>query len=83
MSAVTVNISFESKLLNEIDRVAKEEARSRSDFVREAARAYIERRERWAGLLALGRDRAKTRGLTPEDVAGEIRAWRREKARSS
>ena len=81
MSAVTVNISFESKLLNDIDRVAKEEARSRSDFVREAARAYIERRERWAGLFALGQEKAKTRGLTPEDVAGEIRVWRREKAR--
>ena len=40
----TVNISFQDDLLNAIDNVAKEEARTRSELLREAARIYIERK---------------------------------------
>ena len=46
MSTVTVNISFQDALLRDIDRVARGEARSRSELLREAAREYIRRRER-------------------------------------
>ena len=42
MSNVTVNISFQDSLLCDIDRVARAEARSRSELLREAARAYIQ-----------------------------------------
>jgi len=56
MGTVTVNISFQDALLNDIDRVAQEESRSRSEFLREAARAYIQRKERWAGTLLKKRD---------------------------
>lgn len=80
MSNVTVNISFQDSLLRDIDRVAKGEARSRSELLREAARTYIQRKERWAGIFALGREVAKRRGLTPADVAVEIDAHRRTKA---
>jgi len=38
MSTCTVNIAFQKDLLREIDEVAKKEYRSRSDFLREAAR---------------------------------------------
>ncbi|EMO95400.1 ribbon-helix-helix protein, CopG family [Leptospira interrogans str. UI 13372] len=40
----TVNISFEKALLKEIDKIAKREHRSRSELIREAARAYIEKK---------------------------------------
>ena len=79
MSNVTVNISFEDSLLRDIDRVAGVEARSRSEFLREAARAYIQRKERWAGIFAMGQAIAKQRGLSPEDVSREIRAYRKSK----
>lgn len=81
MSNVTVNISFQDALLRDIDRAAKGESRSRSELLREAARAYLQRKERWAALFALGRDLAGRTGITPDDVAKEIAAHRRARAR--
>jgi CopG family transcriptional regulator / antitoxin EndoAI len=80
MSNVTVNISFQDSLLRDIDRVARAEARSRSELLREAARVYIQRKERWADILAMGQSIAKQRGLTPDDVSREIKAYRKSKA---
>jgi CopG family transcriptional regulator/antitoxin EndoAI len=80
MSTSTVNIAFQAELLREIDEVAREESRSRSEFLREAARAYIQRKRRWAGIFSLGRTIAEARGLVPDDVAREIRAYRKGKA---
>jgi CopG family transcriptional regulator / antitoxin EndoAI len=76
MTTKTVNISFQDKLLRDIDRAAKMESRSRSEFLREAARVYIHRRQRWNDLFTLGRELARSRGLTPEDVSEEIRDHR-------
>ncbi|MCK4506520.1 MAG: ribbon-helix-helix protein, CopG family [Candidatus Aegiribacteria sp.] len=77
MGTKTVNIAFQENLLREIDRVAKMESRSRSEFLREAARAYIQRKKRWASVFAMGREIARSKGLTPEDIATEIKEYRR------
>ena len=76
MSTVTVNISFQDALLRDIDRVARGEARSRSELLREAAREYIRRRERWVAIFATGEALARQKGLKPDDVAAEIEAFR-------
>ena len=76
MSTVTVNISFQDALLRDIDRVARGEARSRSELLREAAREYIRRRERWTGIFATGQTLARQKGLKLDDVAAEIAAFR-------
>lgn len=80
MSTSTVNIAFQSDLLREIDEIAREESRSRSEFLREAARAYIERKRRWSDIFAMGRGIAAAKGVTPEDVSREITAHRKHKA---
>jgi len=80
--ATTVNISFQSRLLADIDKLAKKERRSRSELLREAARMYIERKNRWHKIFALGQAVAKEKGLTEKDIASEIQAYRRSKARS-
>ena len=72
----TVNVSFNSKLLRQIDEVAQEESRSRSELLREAARAYIERKRRWAQIFKIGAQTAKSRGITPENLEQEIRSYR-------
>lgn len=77
MKTGTVNISFQKELLRQIDDVAKEEARSRSELVREAARMYIERKNRWKQVFAYGKMQAQRLGLQERDVAGEIRSYRR------
>lgn len=80
MSTTTVNIAFQKNLLREIDKVAREESRSRSELLREAARAYIRRKERWASVFAIGQRIADRKRLTPDDVSKEIKAHRRGKA---
>jgi len=80
MSNVTVNISFQDSLLRDIDRVAQGEARSRSEFLREAARLYIQRKERWAGIFTLGRKITDGKKLKQQDVSAEITAYRKNKA---
>jgi predicted transcriptional regulator len=77
MKTGTVNISFQKDLLRQIDDVAKEEARSRSELVREAARMYIERKNRWKQVFAYGKMQAQQLGLQEKDVAGEIRSYRK------
>jgi predicted transcriptional regulator len=83
MSTVTVNISFQDALLRDIDRVAHGEARSRSELLREAAREYIRRRERWVGIFSTGQTLARQKGLKPDDVAAEIGAFRGMKRQSA
>ena len=75
----TVNISFNPKLLKEIDRIAQEESRSRSELLREAARSYIERKRRWARVFEVGTRRGRRKRITPEIIDQEITAYRREK----
>ncbi len=75
----TVNISFSDKLLKEIDKVAKEESRSRSELLREAARSYIDRKRRWANIFDTGARAGRANAITPEVIDKEIAAYRREK----
>lgn len=79
MNTTTVNIAFPKSLLREIDNVAQAESRSRSEFLREAARAYIQRKRRWANVFAMGKQIAEAKRLNPYDVSKEIKAYRRGK----
>ena len=79
MKTGTVNISFQKDLLKQIDDVAAEESRTRSELVREAARIYIERKKRWKNMLSFGKRQSKSLGLKEQDVTEEIRAYRRRK----
>ena len=75
----TVNISFREDLLKEIDEVARTESRTRSELVREAARMYIERKKRLTAIIASVRQTIREQGVTEDDVAAEIAAYRAEK----
>ncbi len=79
MGTNTVNISFNEDLLREIDRVAGEEARSRSEFIREAARMYLTRKEQWNRIFEYGKQKAKEKNLSEEDITAEINSLRRER----
>lgn len=68
MKTGTVNISFQEALLREIDEMAREESRSRSELIREAARIYIERKKRWKDIFAFGEKQVRRLRLTESDV---------------
>ncbi len=77
----TVNISFQDDLLDAIDNIAKDEARTRSELLREAARMYIERKQRWGQIFSYGKKQASTKNIREKDVLDEIRAYRRRKTK--
>jgi metal-responsive CopG/Arc/MetJ family transcriptional regulator len=79
MKSSTVNISFNNELLKQIDQVAQEESRSRSELIREAARGYIERKRRWKQVFNLGKVKVTKQGIVESDIETEIAAYRREK----
>ena len=76
MKTSTVNISFQKNLLDSIDKVAREESRSRSELIREAARTYIDRKKKWKDIFAFGDRQVKKLGLTEKDIQDEIRLFR-------
>jgi metal-responsive CopG/Arc/MetJ family transcriptional regulator len=66
-----VMISLPEAILREIDRLSKEEHRSRSEFLREAVRFYIEQRKKKAPLIESPQVQAALRHM--KQVA---RRWR-------
>jgi len=83
MALATVNISFNSDILQQIDEVAKQEARTRSELIREAARIYIERKKKWESIFAYGESLASKYGFTEEDVNNEIQNYRKKEKQSA
>ncbi len=77
----TVNISFQTDFLADIDAEAKRESRSRSELLREAARLYVERQRRWDSVFSLGDSTARNRNLTENDISDEVAAFRQERGK--
>lgn len=67
MKVKTVNISMPEKLLANIDRKAKDEYRSRSELIREAALYYLQTKNNWAVLEQDLSVKAKKLGIKNED----------------
>jgi CopG family transcriptional regulator/antitoxin EndoAI len=72
----TFTISLPPKLARQVDRIAKQEGRTRSELFREAVRQYIARRERWEKLFDYGQNLARERGLTEEDANRMVYEYR-------
>ncbi len=83
MNTVTFNLSFQEALIREVDAWAKRESRSRSEFLREAARLYIQRQKRWETVFAWGDSVVRESGLAADDVAPEIRAVRKTRGKKT
>lgn len=77
MATNTVNISFQSDLLKAIDRLAEDEARSRSELIREAARMYIEKKSKWNSIFTCGDAVQSEISLNEDDIVAEIKKIRK------
>lgn len=80
-----VMVSFPDDFLAEVDRLAQEEHRSRSELVREAIRHYIEmrRRQRPPGqspqvqqAVTIQNNLARLSSGAGEDSTDDVRRWR-------
>ncbi|MEW6659992.1 MAG: ribbon-helix-helix protein, CopG family [Thermodesulfobacteriota bacterium] len=74
-----VTISLLPELLEEVERLAKEEKRTRSEFFREAVRRYIEDKK-WERIYRYGRLKAQGQGLTEADVERLVDEYRAEQS---
>jgi CopG family transcriptional regulator / antitoxin EndoAI len=66
--------------LREVEKVAKEENRTKSELIREALRRYIEDRE-WEKLTRYARIKSAATGIkTEEDIQGVVDKFRGEQS---
>ncbi|MCE2404028.1 MAG: ribbon-helix-helix protein, CopG family [Dehalococcoidia bacterium] len=73
----TITFSLPPEMADRVDQVMKQQGRSRSEFLREAVLRYIEEWE-WRQLLQYGEEKAREKGLGPEDVARLVEEYRAE-----
>ena len=78
----TITFSLPPEMADRVDEAMKQQGRSRSEFLREAVLRYIEECE-WRQLLQYGEERAREKGIGPEDVASLVEAYRAEISHSS
>ena len=77
----TITFSLPPEMAERVEEVMKQQGRPRSEFLREAVLRYIEECE-WRQMLRYGEDRAREKGLGPEDVARLVEEYRIEVAPS-
>lgn len=63
----TLNISLPKALIDEADRIAKLQASSRSELIRESIRSYLLRAKLLEASYKVGRKTAKKLGLKSEE----------------
>ena len=73
----TITFSLSPEMAKRVDEAMKHQGRSRSEFLREAVLRYIEECE-WRQLLQYGEERAREKGIGPEDVADLVEEYRAE-----
>jgi metal-responsive CopG/Arc/MetJ family transcriptional regulator len=72
-----VTISLLPELLEEAEKLAKAEKRTRSEFFREAIRRYIEEKK-WERIYRYGRMKAQEQDLAEADVERLVDEYRPE-----
>lgn len=77
MKTSTINLSIPRDLLEQADREAKRESRSRSEIMRDALRDYLAHRKNWDRIFEYTERHFRERGLKPEDIEEAIREARK------
>ena len=72
----TITLSLPPEMADKIDKLMKEEGRTRSELLREALRRYAEERE-WRKIYRYGDMKAKQRGITEDQIEDLIDARRK------
>ncbi|MDR1416746.1 MAG: ribbon-helix-helix domain-containing protein [Prevotellaceae bacterium] len=75
----TVAVPFQDDLLQQIDKFAVDNVRSRADIIVEATRMYVEREQKWHAIFSYGDSLASKNNFTETDVMNEVKAWRNNK----
>lgn len=80
MQAQTFNISLPKQLVKKVDKIAKNEYRSRSELIKEALRIYLKEQQEWKELFTYGKKQAQRLKIQSEaDVNKIVRQFRKGK----
>ena len=71
----TITFSLPPDMADRVNEVMRQLGQTRSEFLREALLRYIEECE-WRQLLRYGEEKARERGIGPEDVAPLVEEYR-------
>lgn len=77
----TITFTLPPELADRVDQVMKHQGRTRSKFLREAVLRHMQECE-WHQLLQYGEERARAKGIGPEDVADLVEDYRAKVASS-
>ena len=72
----TITLSLPPDMVDKIEKLMKEEGRTRSELLREALRRYAEEQE-WKKIYRYGEIKARERGITEDQVEDIIDARRK------
>jgi len=72
----TITLSIPPTMADQIDRLMKQEGRTRSELFREALRRYVEDQE-WKKIYRYGARKARQRGITEDQIEDLIDARRK------
>ncbi len=73
-----ISVSIPPEMAREVQRVAREESRTRSELFREALRQYIATRSRWRALQQYGARQVKKLDIKEGDIKRLIDEYRSE-----
>jgi metal-responsive CopG/Arc/MetJ family transcriptional regulator len=79
MAVATINLTVDGDFLEQIDAIAMNESRSRTDLIFNSVKMYIERKKRLQELFAYGERVASINKFTEEDIMDEIKNYRKSK----
>ena len=71
-----ISISVPPEMTGQIDRLAKDESRTRSELLREALRRYLEE-QTWRKIFNYGRVKAGSLGITGKETEEIVDEYRR------
>jgi metal-responsive CopG/Arc/MetJ family transcriptional regulator len=70
-STRTITISLPPETLEQIERITKEEGRTRSELLQEAVRRYVEEWE-WQRLYRVAEAKSREKGIASEEQVNEL-----------
>jgi metal-responsive CopG/Arc/MetJ family transcriptional regulator len=76
MSVSTVNIPFQDDFLVQLDRVANNESRTRSELILDAVRLNKEKKKEFEAIFKIGQQIGSTLEISEDDVMSEIKNYR-------
>jgi metal-responsive CopG/Arc/MetJ family transcriptional regulator len=79
MSISTVSVPVQDDFLVQIDQIANNESKTRSELILQAVKLYIDHKKEFEEIFKIGRQIGSTLEISEDAVVGEIKQYRKTK----